>query len=143
MLDFYTGRAMQMKYLTENQIKRIQTTERRCGYPLPNWNIQSLLGVPEIKTQYGIPEDDLGAQGKHTARIRSEIEQAGLRKMVESGSASLSDLDDAHSYDWAVFHDDSVQYHYQGRGKKVSLESELMGLVPLLAVLGTAVSSRW
>lgn len=110
----YVARAMQVSYLTQDQIQRIQDCERRLGYLLANWNIQASMDLPPIREKYHIPEDG-ESQARHNARIETELKTKGL---VKTGEYQDNNIDWFHAFDWNVFHRaNEVMWEYQG-GKK-------------------------
>lgn len=122
-MEFSVARAMQMSYLTMNEIERIHEVEKRCGYCLPNWNVQKILCIPSIKEKYGIPDEDDGAQERHTKRIRNEI-----YKLLSEEGTSVTQLspEDTHGFDW-IIHDKGPEmiWEYVGRNTKSRLIDQL------------------
>lgn len=123
----YLGRAMQVSYLTQEQLEKLQTREKIRGYLIPNWNIQSVFGIPSIKERYGIPDNNEN-QIQHNNRIDKELQAKGFLK---TGEFYEDGLDWNHAFDWAVFkRAHEIVWDYSGGkskyGKKIlgSIEEE-------------------
>jgi len=129
-MEFYSSRAMQVAYLEHDQLERLHQKEKSIGYCLPNWNIQSLLGIGNIKDQFGIPDDD-NAQARHKERVESEIRNAKLFKMAEGdGLVYATNLEKTHAFDWAVFNNlNKVDFYYRGGKRRKSLEDAALASI--------------
>ncbi len=120
-MEFSLARAMQIACIeSEEELTRIHAVENRCGYCIPNWNIQAILGLRPIRELLNIPDDD-SSQSKHANRIREEIKRIDLFSHVSGdGSVAAVNGDTSHSFDWAVFNNKSkIVWEYSGGRKRM------------------------
>lgn len=109
-----TARAMQIVCLMGEQIEQLHELEKNRGYLIPNWNIQSLFGLPTIKDRFRIPFDD-AAQSNHAMRIESEINKNGFYNVELSHIENNMNLDWTHAFDWTIFNNQGkISWDYVG-----------------------------
>lgn len=111
MIKNWVARSMQISCIEELEIlMKLHATEIRLGYILPNWNVQTLLNLPDIKTIHQIPEDDNESQERHQRRIESDIDAQGLK--VKSDDENL---EWTHNQDWMIFRNKGkIVWEYSG-----------------------------
>jgi hypothetical protein len=122
-VETYVARAYQVGCMTREQIERIHTVENRCRYVLPNWNIQQMINLPEIKDRFCLPDDDM-AMANHGRKLKSEIDVLKLTA-TDYGFPTAGNVDAMHSFDWAIYaKKDVLPFMNAGgfRGKKGRLE---------------------
>lgn len=69
-MDFFIARSMQIAGMEITQINDLHDIERKRGYCLPNWNIQTIFHLPTIKDRWMVPEDGMVA---HAQRLRGDL----------------------------------------------------------------------
>ena len=133
-MEFYVSRAMQVACLEPKQIETIQKKEKSLGYCLPEWNIQTLLGIDFVKNHFGIFDDDPGPQAQHRSRIQNEIKRLGwLQKIEEKCLVSALNVEATHCFDWVVFHNlRDIDFYYKKGKKKKSLTEEVLASLFLM-----------
>lgn len=116
MIKGHVVRALQVSYLTKEELQNLQAREKIRLYLIPNWNIQECLKIPSIKERYGIPFGNDEAQNQYHTRIEKEIYNLGLFKVaVESDT----DLDYVHQLDWNIFHNkEKINWDYSRGGSR-------------------------
>lgn len=113
----WVARAMQVSYLTREQLEKVHDREKIRGYLIPNWNIQEVLALQTIKEKYYIPEDN-ELLIRHNARIEAELKSKGFLKFDEYKE---SDLDWMHTFDWNVFNrSGEIMWEFAGSSKSKS-----------------------
>lgn len=127
-MEFWLARAMQMSYLDESQIQRIQLTEKNIKpwpHCIANGNIQEILQVPPIRQRWGIP-DDAESQAKHAQRIEMELKRINIAE-TPYGRPGEVNYEATHSMDLAVFNlGPKIVWDYSaGRGSGGNLRKRL------------------
>lgn len=125
MSDFFVHRAMQIACMTDQQISDIHQIENKRGYAIPNWNIQELFGLPEIKTHVDLP-DDPAALSSHVSRIKYDLLLQKIADVQEGAkpweSIATGNIENTHKFDWNVYNakeSKQINFLYQGStGKK-------------------------
>jgi hypothetical protein len=122
-MEDYVARACQIACLTQEQIERLHKAEDRCRYAIPNWNIQEMFALPEIKERLCL-SDDPESQASHIRKIKSEIDVMRLT-VTDHGFPTPANMDAMHSFDWQIFHQkESLPFMGspgRGGGRKKSL----------------------
>ncbi len=130
MIKDYVARAMQISMLENDQLERVHILETARKYPLANWNIQSLFGLPEIKYRYEIP-DDPEKQTSHHRRIEDEINRLDLLK---TGVFYEDPIERLHVQDWNIFNaKNQIVWEYAG-AKRSNLKDMLRVAVGFILV---------
>lgn len=121
-MENFLARAMQVSYLTEEQLNRIHAVENRCGQCIANWNIQDILKIPSIRDTWYIP-DDAESQARHAARIRKEL----FSKEIVNPHAYPGDTDkeSTHAMDWAIIQRGSTIMWEYSNSKGSSIKSKM------------------
>lgn len=118
-MDFFVARSMQIAGMEILQINDLHDRERKCGYCLPNWNIQSLFHLPSVRDRWMIP-DDAGAQAEHAQRIRTRllsdriargdsyeaVEKGGMKKTIVLApweNVTVGRMESVHLFDAMVY----------------------------------------
>lgn len=128
MIKDYVARAMQVSMLEQDQLERIHLIENAAHFILPNWNIQSLFDLPEIKDRYDIPEAD-DQQINHHRRIEKELTD---KKLIQTGKFYEDKIEMTHAQDWNVWNaKDQILWDYAG-SRKTNLKEMLRGSLALL-----------
>ena len=131
MIKDYVNRAMMISILDQEQIDKLHEVEKAKGYLIPNWNIQKIFSLPEIKDRYSIP-DDSEIQIGHNKRIELELERLTLRATDPYNEK----MEWWHMFDWNVFHaKDQIMWDYQGKTKLTGLKSMLKSSMSFMALI--------
>lgn len=93
-----TARAIQIAALERDQLDTLHTIEKRCGHILPNWNIQEIFHLPNLKDKWKIPDDEI-SQKNHNDRIEMEI---ASKRLFFTPEEPQDKVDFWHSFDWNV-----------------------------------------
>lgn len=110
----FVARAMQVSFLTEDQLERLHKVERGTGYLIPNWNLQNIFDLPMIRERYNLPVDnELLAQ--HNTRIEHELKSKGF---LNVGSYLEDSLEWTHAFDKNVIRrSGEIVWEYAGPKK--------------------------
>lgn len=88
-------RCIQVSNLNIYQLQRLHEIESKTKYLLPNWNIQEIFGLSDLKHTYGINSDECQ---EYIKGIERQLVSIGIEKMAEPGEY----LDYRHALDWAI-----------------------------------------
>ena len=117
-MDYYVARAMQVAYMSQDDIRALHAHEDKRGYCLNPFDIQHLFGIASIKETWMIPDDDNEAQVSHSARVKSAIDRLGLTR-TDYGFPGQINTDATHAFDWAVSKNTgNVDFVYSGPTKR-------------------------
>lgn len=108
-MNFTTARAIQISKLSEVDLEKVHQIEKRCGYCLPNWNIQELFNLATNKEIDDIPSGDNTAQESHRRRNEHDLQSCGIN--ISTFGESLEKI---HKTDWQIWKAD-INYIYQGK----------------------------
>lgn len=109
----FVARAIQVSYLTTDQLKKVQELENKKLYIMPNWNIQQLLGIPGIKERYGLPHED-EFLASHNIRIESALKTKFKSYFM---GQEFGGVDWTHEFDWTVHNQPGKMiWEYSGGG---------------------------
>lgn len=109
----YVSRAMLVSCLIGEQLERLQLTERKIGWTIPNWNVYEVLKIQSYRERAGVPDDN-DAQVIHNLKIEREIQRKGWNN-IEPQESYLEWL---HIFDWNVHNKaHEIIWDYSGRNK--------------------------
>lgn len=97
-METHLAKAMQISYLNEFQVERIQEIERNRRHVLPNWNIQEILKIPPIRYTHELPDDEKSLF-KHKKRIERELERVAQQEGFSLGNFDETDVESCHKLD--------------------------------------------
>lgn len=117
-MKYTTARAMQIAMMEVGQVDRIHEAEiaiGRCFFP---HEIQTMLGLSEIKQRFELPTTDDGLSA-HRNRIEGELKRIGTDQKVPYAD-SLT-VENVHKLDAEIMlNKDQIVWEYSGSGKRKS-----------------------
>jgi hypothetical protein len=117
-MKYSTARAMQIATMEMGQVDRIHEAEiavGRCFFP---HEIQTILGLPEIKERFGLPDTDDGLSA-HRNRIEGELKRIGIDQKVPFADALT--IESVHALDAEIIlNKDQIVWEYSGGSRKKS-----------------------
>lgn len=115
-------RCIQISALDAYQLGRLHEIEQKTNYLIPNWNIQEIFKLDDLKYSYNVNTDSCS---EYCRIIEKQLREKGIDKMVEPSDGWLNYC---HALDWAIINNKN-EITWENRSKNGKFKGLLQKLI--------------